>query len=585
MSYDLELNEDQDLMLNVHPVQHTYPKISVFGEGKCINTTATCLANAGFRVAVTNSIYSESSSKDIEPSLADLAAQNLDNGNLLLSDDAVDMIAHSDMSIVSLPLPEMRDGALNLVPLLEVLTDVGLALKEKFSFHVIVLRTSLPPGTTRSKLIPFLEEKSGLMCGRDFGVCVVPDFLDRDNLVASFYNPNKLIIGSFSIMSMRPLEEVFEKMGLQAEHTSLEIAEMVKYVDSGYAALKQSFANEIGRLCQSFDLDSHKIFELIAPATGEQLNQQPKSGPPLSGHNLMRELEALSELAETNKVTSPLLQNIIASNNGQIEHTLNMVQNATSDNSTIGFMGISACDEAGHFFDNPVLQIMAKLYLAGHSIRFYDPNMKSAEQAMASAPFIEDTAISSFLKDLDQFQCAHPQDLLDQADTLIVARKTALFRQLIRRRTSKQTVIDLVRLFERTDNWSTIRKSGVDDFVSKPATKDILRTAIEKWCAHTSTPHILIAEDEEPVANVTALMLETLGCKVKIVSNGLDAYNQAKETEFDMVLMDLSMPLKSGLEASEMIRSLPDQKSRVPILAYSNYAAPEKSVTYAGVGW
>ncbi len=577
--------KDQDLLLNINTAQHSYPKISVFGEGKCTNTTATCLANAGFQVSVTDAVLQEVTSAQLEPMLSEMARSNHRGGNLVLSEGVVDMIAHSDMSIIGLPMAELNNGEVTLTPLLSILSDIALGLREKYAFHVLVLRTSLPPGTTRDHLIPFLEEKSGLSCGKDFGVCVVPDFLDRNDLVGSFYSPKKIIVGKYNIMSLRPLEEMYEKMGLGFEGTTLEVAEMVKYVDSGYSALQLSFANEIGRLCQSFELDSHEIFELISPQETQRGPLTPKAGPPLAGHNLMRELEMLSLFSEQQNIDCPLLNQIIPSNAAQIEHTLSLVVASAEAHSTVGFLGLSSVDEPGRFYDNPVLQIMAQLCLRGHAIRFYDPNPKNCAQAVAAADHIDDCVISSFLKNLDDFQCESPQDLLDVADTLIVSRKTAIFRQLIRRRGRKQKVIDLVRLFERTDNWSTISKSGVDDFVPKPATKDILKSSLEKWCAHTNTPHILIAEDEEPVAKVTALMLETLGCHVKIVSNGLDAFNEVKRQEYDMVLMDLSMPLKSGLETSEMIRSLPDQKSRVPILAYSSYAAPEKSVTYAGVGW
>ena len=165
----------------------------------------------------------------------------------------------------------------------------------KYGFHVVVLRCSVPPGTTLDVVAPEIEAASGKKLGVDFGVCFNPEFLREGVAVADFYAPPKTVIGSSDKRSEEIVSRIYSAIDERILFISIEAAEMVKYADNVWHATKVAFGNEIGRLCKALDIDSHEVMNVFVKDT--KLNLSPyylKPGFAFGGSCLPKEVRAVA---------------------------------------------------------------------------------------------------------------------------------------------------------------------------------------------------------------------------------------------------------------------------------------------------
>ncbi len=573
---------------------HHYPRVGIFGLGYVGAVTGACLADSNFMVVGTDANPDKCSRIDagkapmVEPGLDTLIGDTTREGVFTTVREAQKVIHATDMSIVCVGTPSDDNGGCDLIYLKQVCAEIGAALKTLARYHVVVFRSTVPPGSVRNALLPILESTSGKTCGKDFGVCFHPEFLREGKAIDDFREPPKTVIGAFDVASSRPLDAIYKTLGLETIHTTLEIAEMVKYVDNSWHAVKVSFANEIGRLSQAIDIDSHEVMDIFVKDT--KLNISPYymvPGAPFGGSCLPKDVRGIMHLAQSKDVSLPILSNVLDSNSAQILHTVELAKKDCPQNGTIGFLGVTFKPDTDDLRESPVLRIMASLYVQGYSVKFYDPNLTDDSQIAHQLEHIkhESNEFRNFVKIMSQFRCDSAGEVMDDASVVVVSHKTNEFRQAVRGRNTSVQVIDLVRLFGNWDVWPLARQSGIDGYVPKPANKSQLVDAMSKWAGLAETPRVLIAEDEHVVAKVTRIMLEKAGFAVEQVADGQEAIELARSGDFDLILMDLNLPVKNGLEAAKEIRKLPGKSSETPILAFSKYAAPEESSSYSGICW
>ncbi len=573
--------------------QH-YPRVGVFGLGYVGAVTGACLADSGFWVVGTDANEQKCARIDagkapmVEPGLDTLIAETTQNGILTTSLSAAEVIAQTDMSIVCVGTPSDDNGGCDLVYLKQVCADIGEALKTLGRYHVVVFRSTVPPGSVRGELLPILQSVSGKVCGKDFGVCFHPEFLREGKAIEDFHEPPKTVIGAFDMASAKPLDAIYKMLGLETIHTSLEVAEMVKYVDNSWHAVKVSFSNEIGRLSQAIEIDSHEVMDIFVQDT--KLNLSPYymiPGAPFGGSCLPKDVRGIMHLAHSNNVDLPILSNVLGSNSAQIEHTIELAKQSCPENGVIGFLGVTFKPHTDDLRESPILRIMASLFEQGYRIKFFDPNLQDDAPIAHQLEHTkhESETFRNFVKHMRQFRCNSAKAVMEISEVVVVSHKTDEFQQAIRHRNAASQVIDLVRLFGKTDAWPAAQQNGIDGYVPKPVNREQLVETLSKWVNPNQAPRVLIAEDEPVVAKVTQLMLERSGCQVEKVANGHDAVETARTGNFDVILMDINLPVKNGLEAAKEIRDLPGKTSAVPILAFSKYAAPEQSNSYTGICW
>src|SRR5688572_31011412 len=299
-------------------------KISIMGLGYVGAVSAGCLAEEGHEVIGVDpqrakvDLINEGRSPIVERDLGDMIAKAVGEGRLRATTDVQDAVRHTDVSLVCVGTPSLGNGHIDLRYVKRVCEQIGEALREHHG-HTVVIRSTMLPGTMRNVVIPALESSSGLKAGEDFGVCLNPEFLREGTAVHDYFHPPKTVIGEVNRASGELLSSLYAKTPGPMIRTDIETAEMVKYADNAWHALKVGYANEIGTLCKALGVDSHRVMDIFCQDT--KLNLSPyylKPGFAFGGSCLPKDLRALLHKARTLDLSLPILGAILPSNEHQI---------------------------------------------------------------------------------------------------------------------------------------------------------------------------------------------------------------------------------------------------------------------------
>ena len=321
-------------------------KISIFGMGYVGAVSAGCLAQDGHTVIGVDpyqpkvDLINQGQTPVIEKDIGEIISKAASDGLLSATQDVREAVFGSDISLICVGTPSQLNGSLDLKYVRKVCEEIGQALKEKSDFHVVVARSTMLPGTMRTLVIPILEEYSGKKAGTDFGVCNNPEFLRESTAVYDYYNPPKTVIGETDSKAGEMLASLYAEMDAPMVRTSVETAELVKYTDNVWHALKVGFANEIGNIAKSVGIDGHEVMEIFCKDT--KLNLSPyymKPGFAFGGSCLPKDVRALTYKARSMDINTPILNSIIPSNENQIAKGLSMI--TEKGNKKVGILGFS----------------------------------------------------------------------------------------------------------------------------------------------------------------------------------------------------------------------------------------------------
>lgn len=569
-------------------------RLSVFGLGYVGIVSTACFAHRGHQVIGVDpdtakvDAVNRGTSPIVEAKLPELLSEGVSEGRIRATSDVVEAIRDSDLSLICVGTPSAPDGSCDLGYLREASAQIGDALRIKEDYHVIVFRSTIPPGTTRKVLLPIIEEHSGKRAGTDFGLCFHPEFLRESTAIDDFFSPPKTVVGSVDGKSGETLGRLYEGIDEGVIYTSIEVAEMVKYVDNTWHALKVSFANEIGKISKASDIDSHAVMDIFVQDT--KLNISPyylKPGYAFGGSCLPKDVRSMTHLAKNLGIETPVLNSIIGSNQAQIGHALSLIEGA--GRGSVGFLGVTFKADTDDLRESPVLPLIAALVGKGYDVKIYDPNLdldSSLRHHMLHSRHATDD-VGKLMARLPELVVDTVEEACSDVDTIVVAHSTPRFRKAAAARQDNQKVVDLVRLFGADGERERIFAAGMNDYLQKPANRDRLLEKLERWGSGGGNPglRVLLAEDDPVMRKVVKAIVEKAGHKLDTAANGSEAVEAVRGTTYDLVFMDLSMPGMDGFEATQAIRSMSDAKRLTPIVALSALAVPEKSETYSGICW
>src|SRR5580698_69125 len=341
--------------------------------------SAGCLALDGHEVIGVDPVRTKvdlinsGQSPIIEVDIAEIIAAMVKSGRLRATQDQDEAIRQTELSFVCVGTPSQTNGNLDLTYIRRVCELIGAALKNKTDRHTIVIRSTILPGTMHGIVIPVLEEFSGKKAGTDFGVCHNPEFLREGSAVKDFNSPPKTVIGELDKASGDILVELYKKLDAPLIRTDLETAEMVKYVDNSWHALKIGFANEIGNLCKSFSIDAHAVMKIFIQ--DKKLNISPAyllPGFAFGGSCLPKDLRALSYQAKMHDLELPILASILPSNEMQISRGVQMIMD--KGHTRVGILGFSFKAGTDDLRESPLIEIIERLLGKGYDLRIYDKN-------------------------------------------------------------------------------------------------------------------------------------------------------------------------------------------------------------------
>ena len=427
-------------------------RLSIFGIGYVGCVSAACFAQEGHSVIGVDvnankvEMLNRGDSPIVEAGLGELLKQVVNSKRLSATTDSVQAVLNSDVSLICVGTPSNANGSLDLRYVTRVCEEIGSALKEKGGSHVVIIRSTMLPGTIESVVLPTLEEYSQKRAGKDFGVCINPEFLREGTSLKDFYAPPFTLIGADDDSTAKIVSELYRGIDAPVFQTSVKTAEMVKYVCNCFHALKVSFANEIGNICKALQIDSHEVMEVFCQDTKLNLSSYYlKPGFAFGGSCLPKDLRAINYKAKTVDVETPVLSSILPSNKQQVERAIDMV--LATGKRKIGVFGFSFKAGTDDLRESPMVTLIEALIGKGLQLLIYDRDVSLARLVGANKEYIERQ-----IPHIAQLMSTEFDDVLEFADVVVIGNKSEEFRGVEQKRRPEQVIIDLVRLFDRTSD-------------------------------------------------------------------------------------------------------------------------------------
>lgn len=435
-------------------------RVSVFGLGYVGSVTAACLASNGHYVVGVDLSPSKveqlnaGRSPIVEPGMKELVERAQRESLLRATSDATEAVMQTSISFLCVGTPSLRSGKLDLGHVEPVCRDIGHVLRRKESFHLIVLRSTVLPGTAENIVIPALEQSSGKLLGKDFGVCVNPEFMREGTAVADFLEPAITIIGAGNDRHSALLRELYAWAPGRIFETSFRSAEMVKYLCNAWHALKVAFANEAGALAKELGVDAEAVTEIFT--ADDKLNisaKYLKPGFAFGGSCLPKDVRALNYRAKELNLRLPLFESVMPSNDEHLKRAVDMVLDTGKRN--VAILGLSFKAATDDLRESPQVLMVKRLLGEGRKLKIWDDNVSLGRLIGSNRDYIEKEIphIGSLLEnDLGQ--------TLKDAEVVVVGTRGIARDVLQQHLRPEQTVIDLVNL-ERARRPDVDRYEGI----------------------------------------------------------------------------------------------------------------------------
>jgi GDP-mannose 6-dehydrogenase len=421
-------------------------KLCVLGLGYVGTVSAGCLAREGHQVTGVDSepvkvdMINAGKSPIIEKDIGTIISEQVAAGRLSATMDVAAAVQHSDLSLICVGTPSRGNGDIDLKYVRRVCEQIGAALRHHPGAPVVVIRSTMLPGTMREVVIPALQAASGRRAGVEFGVCINPEFLREGTAVNDYHNPPKTVIGELNRASGDLVASLYARLSAPLIRTDIETAEMVKYTDNAWHALKVGFANEIGNLCKGLEVDSHRVMDIFCQDTKLNLSRYYlRPGFAFGGSCLPKDLRALLHKAKTLDVALPILTAILPSNEQQVGRGVQAVIDKGS--RKVGILGFSFKAGTDDLRESPVVELAERLIGKGYDLRMYDGNVRLASLHGANRDYI-----LNHIPHISRLMVPSIDDVLEHAGTLVVGNADPEFRDVPRRLAEGQTLIDFVRI-------------------------------------------------------------------------------------------------------------------------------------------
>jgi len=453
--------------VQVLPFGHTRPSISIIGLGYVGAVSTACLAGLGHHVIgcdldVTKTTQIAAGRSPIhEEGLEYLLRKGVARNLISTTTNVADAVANTDVTFVSVGTPTSEDGGCDCRSIVSAASAIGEGLRRKDSYHLVVMRCSVPPATTLNVMVPEIEAVSGLTMGEDFGICFNPEFLREGTAIADFDAPPKTVIGANDMRAAETLKEVYAPVDPDPLITSIEVAETVKYVDNVWHATKVCFANEIGRICKPLSIDSHAVMDIFVKDT--KLNLSPyylKPGFAYGGSCLPKEVRAVDHLASSLGVETPLISSLSKTNRIQIDEATKLIRDTGA--RKIGFLGLAFKAGTDDLRESPILEVMNTLIEEGFDIAAYDPAIQADTRVTEQFNYVRHVC-----PHLEPTVCALPEllrenlhQVFDECEVVVTTQRTREIQTLVASQLGRTQVVDLVHLFSEKPQFEGYQGIG-----------------------------------------------------------------------------------------------------------------------------
>ena len=420
-------------------------QISVFGIGYVGAVSSACLANDGHHVIAVDpnpqkvGPLNEGISPIVEPGLGELIQGGIRSQRLVATSDVREAVNSTDLSFVCVGTPSRSNGSLDTSYVSAAAEQIGAAIREKNSFHSVVMRSTILPGTMESIVLPALERASGRQAGVGFGIAYYPEFLRESTAISDYYDPGAIIFGRHDQATIDRLLDIHKIFKVEPRIVSIRTAEAVKYTNNAWHALKISFANEIGNICKEAGIDGHAVMDVLCADNRLNISKAYlKPGFAFGGSCLPKDLRALRFAARKLDVPTPILDATMDANEEQLRRAYSMV--AATGKRRIGIIGLSFKPETDDLRESPLVELAERLYGRGYDIRIYDPNIQVSKLTGANLQFVK-----AHLPHLTSLLTADVNEVIDHAEVFVLGNRDEA-KRLLNIVQDDRPLIDLVRI-------------------------------------------------------------------------------------------------------------------------------------------
>ena len=421
-------------------------KVSVLGLGYVGCVSAAAFADDGHDVVGVDVVadkvaaVNNGHSPIVEPGLADLLQRGVAAGRLRATTSTADAVRSTDLSLICVGTPSRKNGSLDLTYLTRVCQEIGDVLRDKDDYHVVVVRSTVLPGTTHGVVIPTLEAASGKQYGEGFGVSVNPEFLREGTAIRDFAHPPLTLIGHNHAADAAPTKALYQHIEAPLFSASIRVAEMIKYTSNAWHAVKVVFANEIGNLCKRVGVDSHDVMDIFCQ--DQKLNISSyymKPGFAFGGSCLPKDVRALQYRARELDLEMPLIGSVLGSNSLQVQHAVDRI--VDMGRKKVGLLGFSFKAGTDDLRESPMVILAEALLGKGYQLCIYDRNVSLARLVGANKQYINEQ-----IPHLSQHLCESVDQVLDESEVIVIGNASQEFSEAVTRCRPDQIVLDLVRI-------------------------------------------------------------------------------------------------------------------------------------------
>lgn len=418
--------------------------ISIFGLGYVGSVSVGCLSKLGHKVVGVDVVsekvdkINNGKSTIIEPKLDDLISTGFRKNKISATSNVNDAIKKTEISILCIGTPPKEDGELNMDYIFDSVRQISHGIKEKKSFHIILVRSTVFPGTCEI-IEKIIEEESNLKKNIDFAVISNPEFLREGSAVADYFEPPYTLIGGSNAKAIEKISTLYNDINGEIIVVERKVAEIIKYVNNSFHALKVGFANEIGNICQLLEIDSHKVMDIFCKDTKLNLSSYYlKPAFSYGGSCLPKDLSALKTFSNKKKLKTHIIDSINISNDNQIDRAVELL--IKTGKRSFGFMGVSFKSNTDDLRNSPLISVIEKLIEKKYKILIYDNNVSLSQISGENKNYIE--------KHLPNFSNLFVQKLgalISESEVLVIGNKNKDFAIALDYLNSK-IIFDFVRI-------------------------------------------------------------------------------------------------------------------------------------------